>query len=228
MTTKKSAPQGAADKPTESELSRIKQIEQYVQNFSEFGLISKEQSDLLRQNLRIAMDKMYAKAEIQPESNVAASSETENGGANPSAVPSNGLIDAQNPYVAIDTLNFEQLAEQHSKFLEERKSLKEYLVNAGVELSKEEFEKIFALVHELENQAVARFKQVLEGRETLKQQNELARQKLQTASATGVNGALEAVKRFTPEQIGKMTSAEFIKFEPFINEQIRKGEFGKR
>lgn len=117
-----------------------------------------------------------------------------------------------------------EVQEDYSKFFEDRKSLKNYLENAGVELDKGEFEKIFQLVEELENGAIERFKQLSASGENLKLTNENALQKLKTASSEAFSGPLDVSKKFTLEQIGKMSPSEFKKNEAIIDKLLREGK----
>lgn len=171
------------------EPSKMEEIENYIRNISEFGLITKEQGDLIRQNLIKTMD--TAAADVQ--------------------IP--------------DMVDFENLNECDFKFFEDRKNLKKYLKDSGIKLDRGEFEKIYTLVNELENQAVQRFQQICREGEILKQQNELAKQKLNTASSRAIHSGLDVVKKFTPQEIGKMSTAEFLKNEALINRQLKEKNF---
>lgn len=207
MNTTKQTPYNAAESSAESELSKINEIAKYVQNFADFGLISKQEKDALCKNLDIAMEKVKALKGAKPYNEGVAAGEA-----------------AQ----TLDVIDFERLSENENRFFESRQSLKAYLSEAGVALSREEFEKIFVLVNELERQAVQRYEEFLKGQEILKQSNEEAKQKLQTASAGGFGSSGDVVKKFSPEQIGAMSAAQFRANEHIINEQIRNGDFKGR
>ena len=215
MNMKEQVPQGTAESQAGKGLSEIERIAKYVQNFADFGLISNEQKDFLYKNIDAVMEKLNAQ-------NVA----------------TQAMPEGQNP----DVIDFEHLSDEENNFFESRQSLMKYLTEAGVALSREEFEKIFVLVNELEKQAIQKFlltnseggaeikggENSQNGQDILKQANEVAKQKLQTASAVAFGGPVDVVKKFSPEQIGKMSSAEFIANEHLINDQIRRGDFVKR
>lgn len=204
---KEQTPYNTAESTAEGSLSKINEIAKYIQNFADFGLISKQEKDALCKNLDIAMEKVKTRNTAKPYNEGVMAGEA-----------------AQIP----DVIDFERLSDNENQFFESRKSLKAYLQDAGVALSREEFEKIFVLVNELEKQAVQRFEEFLKGQEILKQSNEAAKQKLQTASAGAFVSSPDVVKKFSPEQIGAMTSDQFRANEHIINEQIRRGDFKGR
>jgi|GEM_PF-6439212 len=216
MNIQKPAPQGAAENAAGSELSKINEIAKYVQNFADFGLINNEQKDFLCQNINAAMDKLNARKGV---------SRCECGGNDEFLTRSTTMATCDSSRSGADVIDFERLSDDENNFFESRKNLKAYLSEAGVTLKREEFEKIFALVNELEKQAVQRFEEFLKGQEILKQSNEAAKQKLQTASAAAFGGPVDVAKKFTPEQIGAMSAAQFRANEHLINEQIRSGDF---
>lgn len=166
----------------------LNEIENYIQNLCNFGAISKDLGNLIRENLVKSMNNGTSKPKNQAD------------------------------------IEVEPVQEDYSKFFETRKSLKNYLENAGLELDKAEFEKIFQLVEELENAAIERFKQVSASGENLKLTNENALQKLKTASSQAISGPLDVSKKFTLEQIGKMSPTEFKKNEAVINKLLREGK----
>lgn len=114
---------------------------------------------------------------------------------------------------------------KQSEFLKTRECLLNYLINAGVELDSEDLRNIEAVVLELEKNALMREKNQMSRNalETLKNSNEIAKERLMTGSMNGSNIQNPPDKLFTREEIGKMSTAEFLKNEPMINYQLQNG-----
>lgn len=86
----------------------------------------------------------------------------------------------------------------------------------------DELSKISALVEKIENSAIERYVKEKNHEKTLNSENEAAKQKLRAyAQNSAYDGNNNLV--FTREQIGKMSGAEFAKYERMIMDQLRKG-----
>ena len=98
----------------------------------------------------------------------------------------------------------------------------DYLKNSNADFDQDEISKISALVEKLEDSAIARYLREKEHEKTLNSENEAAKQKLR---AYAQNSASDGNKNlvFTREQIGKMSGAEFAKYERMIMDQLKKG-----
>ena len=98
----------------------------------------------------------------------------------------------------------------------------DYLRNSNIALDQDELSKISALVEKIENSAVERYLRELQHEKTLNSENETAKLRLK---ANAQNSSSDGVKNlvFTREQIGKMSGAEFAKYESAIMDQLRKG-----
>ena len=98
----------------------------------------------------------------------------------------------------------------------------DYLKNANAVFDEDEISKISALVEKIENTAIERYLREKDHEKTLNSENEAAKQKLR---AYAQNSASDGNKNlvFTREQIGKMSGAEFAKYERMIMDQLRKG-----
>ena len=97
-----------------------------------------------------------------------------------------------------------------------------YLKNSNIALDQDEISKISALIENIENTAVERYLRELQHEKTLNNENETAKQRLRAnAQNSGSDGVKNLV--FTREQIGKMSGAEFAKYESAIMDQLRKG-----
>lgn len=119
---------------------------------------------------------------------------------------------------------FEEFSKSNPDFFtsDGRKEVLNYLKSDGVIVGKEELNKISEIVRLVEKAAIDRYLKKAAHEKTLRDLNETAKQRL-TANAqkSGLSGNLS--KTFTREQIGKMTSAEFTKYESMIMEQLKKG-----
>lgn len=103
-----------------------------------------------------------------------------------------------------------------------RKDVLEYLKSGGASFGRDELNKISELIRTVEKSAIDRYLQKSAHEKTLQNSNENAKQRL-TANAQKSSHSNGFAKTFTREQIGKMSSAEFTKNEPFIMEQLKKG-----
>jgi len=104
-----------------------------------------------------------------------------------------------------------------------RKEVLDYLKSDGVIIGKDELEKISSMVENLEKTAIDRYLKNEAYQTNLNNSNEVAKQKL-TANAQNSSFQDKNYSRsFTREQIGKMSGAEFAKYEPLIMDQLKKG-----
>lgn len=103
-----------------------------------------------------------------------------------------------------------------------RKEVLNYLKSSDVSVGKDELNKISEIIRVVEKTAIDRYLKKVSHEKTLRDSNETAKQRL-TANAqkTNFNGNLS--RTFTREQIGKMSGAEFAKYESAIMEQLKKG-----
>lgn len=105
---------------------------------------------------------------------------------------------------------------------EGRKEVLDYLKRVGFEGDKDEISVISQMIESLENGAIQRYLKQTAREKTLNDENEIAKQRLR-ANAQNSNFDDMKTRVFTREQIGKMSGAEFAKFEKSIMEQLRKG-----
>ncbi len=98
----------------------------------------------------------------------------------------------------------------------------EYLKNSNTAFDEDELSKISELVEKIEKTAVARYLRELEHEKTLNNENETAKRKLRANAQNSVSGGNGNLV-FTREQIGKMSGAEFAKYERAIMDQLKKG-----
>lgn len=103
-----------------------------------------------------------------------------------------------------------------------RAEVLEYLKRSGFEGDKDEISLISGMIEKLENSAIERYLKQSAHEKTLNNQNEIAKQRLR-ANAQNSNFDDVKTRAFTREQIGKMSGAEFAKYEKAIMEQLRKG-----
>lgn len=97
-----------------------------------------------------------------------------------------------------------------------------YLKSGNVSVDKDELSRIAKLVETIENSAVERYIQKVAHEQNLEKSNLQAKQKLQ-ANAQNTKSECKNLAPFTREQIGKMTSAEFLKNEALIMSQLKNG-----
>lgn len=119
---------------------------------------------------------------------------------------------------------FEEFSKNNPNFFTStgRKEVLDYLKSNDVIFGRDELNKISEIIRTVEKGAIDRYLQKAALEKTLRDSNEAAKQRL-TANAqkSGLSGNLS--RTFTREQIGKMNSAEFIKYESAIMEQLKKG-----
>lgn len=120
---------------------------------------------------------------------------------------------------------FQQFEQEKPDFFAEdnRKEVLDYLKSENVSVGKDDLVKISQIVENLEKSAVERYLRQSSYEKNLLDANELAKQRL-TANAQNAGYQDKNLGRvFSREQIGKMTSEQFAKYEPLIMEQLRKG-----
>ena len=119
---------------------------------------------------------------------------------------------------------FEEFSKSNPNFFtpEGRKEVLDYLKSGDVILGKDELNKISSIIRTVEKSAIDRYLKKVDHEKTLRTSNEVAKQRL-TANAQKSGSGGNLLRSFTREQIGKMSSAEFIKYEPAIMEQLKKG-----
>lgn len=104
-----------------------------------------------------------------------------------------------------------------------RQEVLDYLKSGGASFGTDDLNKISNLIRIVEKSAIDNYLQKAAHEKTLKNSNENAKQRL-TANAqkSGVSNNLS--RTFTREQIGKMSSSEFNKYESAIMEAMKKGQ----
>lgn len=129
----------------------------------------------------------------------------------------------QNPKIDKNKV-FEEFSKSNPDFFstDGRKNVLEYLQSNDAIVGKDELNKISEIIRLVEKSAIDRYLKEVSYEKTLKNSNEAAKQRL-TANAQKSTQGSNISRSFTREQIGKMSSAEFIKYEPLIMEQLKKG-----
>ena len=119
---------------------------------------------------------------------------------------------------------FAEFEAEHSGFFNKdgRAEVLDYLKRSGFDGDKEEICLISQMIEKLENGAIERYLKQTAHEKTLNDENEIAKQRLR-ANAQNSNFDDLKTRAFTREQIGKMSGAEFAKYEKAIMEQLRKG-----
>ena len=126
------------------------------------------------------------------------------------------VLPPKNPFVEFE-------AENAGFFdIDGRAEVLQYLKNSGFDGDKDEISLISQIVENLENSAVQRYLKQTAHVKTLNDENEIAKQRLR-ANAQNPSFSETPNRVFSREQIGKMSGAEFAKFEKAIMEQLRKG-----
>lgn len=119
---------------------------------------------------------------------------------------------------------FEEFSKSNPDFFTSkgRKEVLNYLKSDDVIIGKDELNKISEIIRVVEQAAIDRYLQNAAHEKTLRDSNEAAKQRLiANAQKSSLSGNLS--RTFTREQIGKMNSAEFTKYESQIMEQLKKG-----
>lgn len=118
----------------------------------------------------------------------------------------------------------QEFENEHQGFFnrEGRADVLNYLKNSNSVLDKDEVSRISQLIETIERCAVDRYLKQTAHAKTLNDENELAKQRLR-ANAQNANFDDIKTRGFTREQIGKMSGAEFARYENAIMEQLRQG-----
>lgn len=118
---------------------------------------------------------------------------------------------------------FSEFEKENSEFFSQRKEILEYLNSDRIVVDKDELKKISKMVEIVEKNAIDRYLKKASYEKNLQSQNQLAKQKL-TANAQSSQFSDKNFGRiFTREQIGKLSGAEFAKYESVIMAQLKKG-----
>ena len=103
-----------------------------------------------------------------------------------------------------------------------RSEIIDYLNSDEIQFDKDELSKIAKIVEQVEKSAIERYIKKAAHEENLEKSNSEAKQRLkanaQKSKSDGKNNS-----PFTREQIGKMSSAEFLENEKMIMDQLKKG-----
>jgi hypothetical protein len=186
----------------------FERIEKLIQS----GVINFNQGqDLKTQVLKKAFDNLVQTQKIKQ--NISSESSNNNKASN---------------FTVIEATNkneiFEEFNKNNPNFFDSqgRQEVLNYLKSDEIFLNSKELTKISDIIHAVEKSAVEKYIQKLSHEKILKNSNENAKQKLTTnAQKSTFNGDFS--KSFTREQIGKMSSTEFLKYENIIMEQLKKG-----
>ena len=98
----------------------------------------------------------------------------------------------------------------------------DYLKSTNTDFDDDEISKISALVEKIEKSAVDRYLRQIEHEKMLNNENEAAKMRLRANAQNAVSDSGTNMV-FTREQIGKMSGAEFAKYERAIMDQLKKG-----
>ena len=98
----------------------------------------------------------------------------------------------------------------------------DYVKNSGIQLNDADCAKLSGMMEVVASKAVEKFQQKLQHNATLISENDSAKKKL-NSYAQNSNCEINMARRFTREEIGKMTRAEFDANEKQIMEQLSKG-----
>ena len=105
---------------------------------------------------------------------------------------------------------------------EGRSEILKYLKSDEIQFDKDELSKISKIVEQVEKSAIERYLKKAAHEENLEKSNSAAKQRLQANAQKSKSDGKNNVP-FTREQIGKMSSAEFLANESKIMEQLKKG-----
>ena len=119
---------------------------------------------------------------------------------------------------------FTEFEKQKPDFFKEegRSDVLEYIKKSDMLVDKDEIETISKIVEKIENCAIQKYLKQQSHDKALNDENENAKKRL-TANAQNAVSYSNKNMTFTREQIGKMSDAEFTKYEPLIMEHMKKG-----
>lgn len=118
---------------------------------------------------------------------------------------------------------FSEFEKENPQFFSQRKEIESYLKSDGIVVDKDELKKISQMVETVEKNAIERYLKKATYEKNLQSQNEFAKQKLTANAQNSRVGDKNFGRIFTREQIGKLSGAEFVKYESLIMEQLKKG-----
>lgn len=175
-----------------------------IQKLQQFGLINSAQGQNLKQEvLKKAFDKLVEAEKVKR-------------GFSPMLKDESVLNKNE---------GFEEFSKSNPDFFTKcgRKEVLDYLKSGDVIVGKDELTKISEVIRIVEKSAIERYLKKTAHEKALIGSNEVAKQRL-TANAqrTGFSDS-NLLRTFTRDQIGKMSGAEFAKYESVIMEQLRKG-----
>ena len=103
-----------------------------------------------------------------------------------------------------------------------RSEILNYLKADEIQFDKDELSKIAKIVEQVEKSAIDRYLKKVAHEENLEKSNSEAKLRLKANAQKSKSGEIND-SPFTREQIGKMSSADFLKYEKQIMEQLKKG-----
>lgn len=103
-----------------------------------------------------------------------------------------------------------------------RSEIMNYLKSDDIQFDKDELSKIAKIVEQVEKSAIERYLKKAAHEENLAKSNSEAKQRLQANAQKSKSDGKNNIT-FTREQIGKMSSAEFLENEKKIMDQLKKG-----
>ena len=174
-----------------------------IQNLMQLGLINSLQGQNLKQQvLKKAFDTVVQSELVQQSS---------------PPVSKNGNFDK--------TVVFNEFQKEKPDFFNSdgRKEVLDYLKSDDVIIGKDELKKISSMVENVEKKAIDRYLKKEAYEKNLNNSNEAAKQKLTANAQNSGFQDKNSSRTFTREQIGKMSGAEFAKYEPLIMDQLKKG-----
>ena len=201
QTSEAAKPNQAASSSMSDAENRIKQMAlkdiQQIENMINSGVVSPEQGQNL---MNYVVNKAYN--EVKQQKGLSTQQPVQN------SVPAAGYL---------NNLDNPEFFQQDG-----RNQVLEYLKNSYPTVGKDEMSQIINMITGVENSAIQRYLRKQEHDKALMNANEAAKQRL-IANAQKSNAGNGTGVIFTREQIGKMSGAEFAKYEKAIMEQLRKG-----
>ena len=195
----------AANQPLPKDVQSVKQMAlkdiQLIENLVQTGAMTQEQGQNL---MNYVTKKAFEKYTLSQQN---------------SQAPVNTTMQQASPKLQ-NALSAPAVAEFFNK--DGRLDVFDYLKNTNAEFDEDEISKISALVEKIENTAIERYLREKNHEKTLNSENEAAKQKLRAYAQNSVSDGNKNLV-FTREQIGKMSGAEFAKYERMIMDQLRKG-----
>ena len=175
-----------------------------IQKLMQLGLINSGQGqNLKKQVLKKAFDKLVQTEKIKRTL--------------PPALQTNQIMNKNE--------GFEEFSKSNPDFFtsDGRKEVLNYLKSGDVIVGKDEFSKISDIIRTVEKAAIDRYLKKVTHEKTLRSSNEVAKQRLTANAQKSSFSDKNLSGTFTREQIGRMSSDEFAKYEPAIMKQLKKG-----